>query len=42
MPLELDATDRPFAVERRAGIATDRVREIAEALWHDGGGEAGR
>ena len=32
--VELEPTDHPLAVEQRAGITMDRVREIAEALLH--------
>ncbi|MFJ9823262.1 DUF2199 domain-containing protein [Streptomyces sp. NPDC101160] len=39
--VELEPTEHPLAVEQRAGITTDRVREIAEALVHGAGGESG-
>ncbi|XIE79498.1 DUF2199 domain-containing protein [Streptomyces sp. SBR177] len=32
--IELEPTDHPLAVEQRAGITMDRVREIAEAMLH--------
>ncbi|WP_426366719.1 DUF2199 domain-containing protein [Streptomyces sp. E-08] len=39
--VELEPTDHPLAVEQRAGITMDRVREIAEDLLHGAGGESG-
>ncbi|PWG10623.1 DUF2199 domain-containing protein [Streptomyces sp. V2] len=38
--VELEPTDHPLAVEQCTGIATDRVREIAEAVRHFTGGAA--
>ncbi|MFB6830585.1 DUF2199 domain-containing protein [Streptomyces hydrogenans] len=38
--VELEPTDHPLAVEQRTGISLDRVREIAAAVLHPGGGEA--
>ncbi|MCX4650312.1 DUF2199 domain-containing protein [Streptomyces microflavus] len=32
--IELEPTDHPLAVEQRAGIAQDRIREIAIAVLH--------
>ena len=32
--IELEPTDYPLAVEQRAGITADRVREIAERIMH--------
>ncbi|MFD9791430.1 DUF2199 domain-containing protein [Streptomyces sp. NPDC059070] len=37
--VELEPTDHPLAVEQRAGITLDRVREIAEAVLHSGSSE---
>lgn len=37
--VELEPTDHPLAVEQRAGITLDRVREIAEAVFHSGSSE---
>ncbi|MFI8421070.1 DUF2199 domain-containing protein [Streptomyces sp. NPDC085479] len=39
--VELEPTDHPLAVEQRTGITRDRVREIAEAVLHPTGDEAG-
>ncbi|WP_043674167.1 DUF2199 domain-containing protein [Streptomyces xylophagus] len=35
--VELEPTDHSLAVEQRAGITQDRVREIAEAVLHPNG-----
>ena len=35
--IELEATDHPLSVEQRNGITVDRVRQIAEAMYHHGG-----
>lgn len=32
--IELEPTDHPLAVEQRAGITQDRIREIAIAVLH--------
>ncbi|MET7945019.1 DUF2199 domain-containing protein [Streptomyces sp. NPDC005302] len=37
--VELEPTDHALAVEQRAGITMDRVREIAEAVIHSGSSE---
>ncbi|MEV7086966.1 DUF2199 domain-containing protein [Streptomyces sp. NPDC093085] len=37
--VELEPTDHPLAVEQRAGITLDRVRDIAEAVFHSGSSE---
>ncbi|MCL8017346.1 DUF2199 domain-containing protein [Streptomyces sp. AS02] len=37
--VEPEPTDHPLAVEQRAGITQDRVREIAEAVLHSGSSE---
>ncbi|MGW0556755.1 DUF2199 domain-containing protein [Streptomyces sp. NPDC002926] len=37
--VELEPTDHPLAVEQRARITMDRVREIAEAVFHSGSSE---
>lgn len=34
--IELEPTDHPLAVEQREGITLERVREIAEAVLHNG------
>ncbi|MFH8561842.1 DUF2199 domain-containing protein [Streptomyces sp. NPDC017988] len=37
--VELEPTDHPLAVEQRTGITLDRVRDIAAAVLHAGGGQ---
>ncbi|MER6147081.1 DUF2199 domain-containing protein [Streptomyces hirsutus] len=37
--IELEPTAHPLAVEQRTGITLDRVREVAAAVLHGGGGE---
>jgi len=32
--VELEPTDHPLAIEQRVGITKDRVREIAEMMYH--------
>ncbi|MGW5778962.1 DUF2199 domain-containing protein [Streptomyces sp. NPDC003863] len=39
--VELEPTDHVLAVEQRAGITMDRVREIAKALLYGASGESG-
>jgi hypothetical protein len=34
--IELEPTDHPLAIEQRDGITMERVKEIAEAVLHDG------
>ncbi len=34
--IELEPTDHPLAVEQRVGIGMDRVKEIAQQLFHRG------